>query len=305
MRLRLLLAGAAILLLAGCGSVESLSFRTPPPTPASSTTTAPADLTGARASGVAGAGGTTTGSIPLGPGFATLSGIALGPGGPVGGATVHVERLVGDAVGSVNVAAQPDGTWNLPGILGGRYRVRAWRSPDMDLTAPQIFFLGGTDNKSLTLQLQQFGAADVASAVSPNPPVVGAPANVLIQVTAQTVDTTGVVHATPVASASVLLNGDPAVTISIPNPAVTTGSGLAMWQVTCQQPGPPSLTVTLNNNPSAYPVDIADCTAPPPPPPPPPPATTATSSSTSTSSSTPPPPPPPPTTTPTTRRRAR
>jgi hypothetical protein len=267
--------------------VESLSFRTPPPTPASSTTTVPADLTGARTNGVAGALGTATGSIPLGPGFATLSGIALGPGGPVGGATVHIDRLVGDAVGSVNVAAQPDGTWNLPGILGGRYRVRAWRSPDMDMTAPEIFFLGGTDNKSLTLQLQQFGAADVASAVSPNPPVVGAPANVLIQVTAQTVDTTGVVHATPVASASVLLTGGAAVTVSIPNPAVTTGGGFAMWQVTCQQPGPPSLTVTINNNPSAYPVDMADCTtAPPPPPSTTTPATTATSSSTSTSSST-------------------
>jgi hypothetical protein len=222
----------------------------------------------------------------------------------VGGATVHIDRLVGDAVGSVNVAAQADGTWNLPAILGGRYRVRAWRSPDMDMTAPQIFFLGGTDNKSLTLQLQQFGAANVASAVSPNPPVVGAPANVLIQVTAQTVDTTGVVHATPVASGSVLLNGAAAVTISNPNPAVTTGSGLAIWQVTCQQPGPPSLTVTVNNNASAYPVDVADCAAAPPPPPPTTaPATTAASSSSSstssstTSASTIPP------TTPTTRRR--
>jgi hypothetical protein len=285
--MRAFLAAATILLVAGCGSVESLSFRTPPPTPASSTTTAPADLTGARANGVAGAGVTTTGSIPLGPGFATLSGIALGPEGPVGGATVHIDRLVGDAVGSVDVAAQADGTWNLPAILGGRYRVRAWRSPDMDMTAPQIFFLGGTDNRSLTLQLQQFGAANVASAVSPNPPVVGDPANVLVQVTAQTVDTTGVVHATPVVSGSVLLNGGAAVTISNPNPAVTTASGLVIWQVTCQQPGPPSLTVTVNNNPTAYPVDIADCTgAPPPPPPTTAPTTTTSGSSASSSSST-------------------
>src|SRR5262249_8051564 len=127
--MRVFLAAAAILLAAGCGSVESLSFRTPPPTPASSTTTAPAHLTRAMTNDVPGA---TTSSVPVGPGFATLSGIALGPQGPVGGATVHVDRLVGDAVGSVNVAAQADGVWNLPGILGGRYRVRAWRSPDMD-----------------------------------------------------------------------------------------------------------------------------------------------------------------------------
>jgi hypothetical protein len=219
-----------------------------------------------------------------------MSGIAVGPEGPVGGATVEIDRLVGDAVGSVTVPAQPDGTWNLPGILGGRYRVRAWRSPDMDMTAPQIFFLGGTDNRSVTLLLQQFGAADVASAVTPNPPVVGDVANLLIQVTAETVDTTGVVHATPVGSASVLLNGAATVTVSNPNPAVTTANGLALWQLTCQLPGPPSLTVTVNNA-NSYPVDIPDCTTAPPPPPPPPPTsppttTTTSSSATSTSSST-------------------
>jgi hypothetical protein len=280
--MRRVLAAAIILLAAGCGGVETLSFRTPPPTPGSSTTTAPADLTGATVKGV---DGRTAGSVPLGPGLANLSGIALGPAGPVGGATVHIDRLVGDAVGSVTVSALPDGTWTLPGILGGRYRVRAWRPPALDMTAPQIFFLGGTDNKSLTLQLQQFGTANVASALSPSPPVVGAAANLLIQVTAQTVDTGGVVHAAPVPAASVLLNGGVAVTVSNPNPATTTAGGLAVWQVTCQLPGPPSLTVTINNA-NSYPVDVPDCTASPPPPPPTSTTTSSPTSSTSSSSTT-------------------
>jgi hypothetical protein len=262
-------------------------------------------MTGSAVNSVNGVAGTTAGAVPLGPGLATLSGIASGPEGPVGGATVEIDRLVGDAVGSVTVPAQPDGTWNLPGILGGRYRVRAWRSPDMDMTAPQIFFLGGTDNRSVTLVLQQFGAAGVASAVTPNPPVVGAAANLLMQVTAQTVDTTGVVHATPVGFASVLLNAGASVTVSNPNPAVTTATGLALWQLTCQLPGPPSLTVTVSNA-NTYPVDIPDCAAAPPPPPPTTTPTTAatSSSSPSTTSSTTTPPTVPSTTT-TTRRRGR
>jgi hypothetical protein len=253
--MRRFLVAATVLLAAGCGSVESLSFRTPPPTPGSSTTTAPADLTGA---GVNGVDGGTVGAVPIGPGLASLSGIALGPQGPVGGATVHVDRLVGDAVGSVTVSALPDGTWTLPGILGGRYRVRAWQPPDLDMTAPQIFFLGGTENRSLTLQLQQFGAANVAASISPNPPVVDAAANLLVQITAETVDTGGVVHAAPVSSASVLLSGGAGVVVGNPNPTTTTASGLALWQLTCLLPGPPSLSVMINNA-SSYSVDVPDC----------------------------------------------
>ena len=269
------IAAAAIVLIAGCGGVESLSFRTPPTTAPSSTTTAPADLTGAPVNGV---GGRPTTSVVIGPGQATMSGIVLGPDGPVGGATVQVERFVGDAAGSLTLSAQADGTWTLPGILGGRYRVRAWRPPDLDMTTPQIFFLGATDNRSLSLELGRFNAVNVASAITPNPPVVGAAANLLIQLTTQTVDANGVVHAKAVASAAVLLAGGAEITVNNPNPATTTADGKAIWQVVCQLPGPVSLTATVNGADS-YPVDVPDCAAPPTP------STTSTTTPTSSASS--------------------
>src|SRR4051812_7852675 len=69
-----------------------------PPVPATvvleTSTTAP-DLTGVGLAAVA-TGRTTTTSIALGPGAAALNGTVVGPDGPVPGAVVHVERLVGD-----------------------------------------------------------------------------------------------------------------------------------------------------------------------------------------------------------------
>jgi hypothetical protein len=274
--MKALLAGAVVL-IAGCGGVQSLSFPTPPPTPpANSTTTVAADLTGAPVDGVGGTGHT---SVALGPGAATLSGIVLGPEGPVGGATVRLERFVGDASGTFNVTAQADGTWNLPAILGGRYRVRAWRSPDLAMTTPQIFFLAGTDNKSMTLSLARFNAGNVAAAITPNPPVVGENANLLIQLTSQTVDARGVVHAAPVPSASVQLAGSAEIVIANPNPAITSANGQAVWQIVCQAPGPESLTAIVNVT-DTYALDVPPCL------PAPPPATTTTTAATTTSSTT-------------------
>src|SRR3954468_15484125 len=118
-------AALVLVLFAGaCSSHRGLVPPVPSTVVLETPTTAP-DLTGVGLAAVAGR--TTTTSIPLGPGGATLNGTVTGPDGPVPSATVHIERLVGDASGSADVATQPDGTWTAPGLLGGRYRVRAWR----------------------------------------------------------------------------------------------------------------------------------------------------------------------------------
>src|SRR5437899_8320268 len=87
------------------------------------TTTTLVDLSGVK---IAGVPGKTTTTIGLGPGGATLNGSVAGPDGAVGGATIHVERLVGDAVASQDFPSNPDGTFTIPTLLGGRYRVRAY-----------------------------------------------------------------------------------------------------------------------------------------------------------------------------------
>ena len=60
-----------------------------------------------------------------------------------------------------------DGSWTIGAVLGGRYRVRAWQQPSLAVTTPQIFFLGGTESRSLTIQLTSFTGPNVAAAIAP------------------------------------------------------------------------------------------------------------------------------------------
>jgi len=256
-----ILALAAALAVTGCTDVSGMAFPTPAPTSPAPTTTAAPDLAGAKLAAVA---GQTSSTVAVRGGSATLTGIVLGPSGPVGGANVHVERLLGDAVAAVDVAAQADGTWSLGNLLGGRFRIRAWRSPDLDLTTALLFFLNGTDTKSLTLQLQQFNATNVAVAVAPNPPTIGLPAALAVRITTQVVDASGVVRPKPIANASVELTGSPAWTVSGANPAMTGADGSAVWQATCAEPGPQTLTAVVNTT-NVYPLNVPACIAPPPP----------------------------------------
>jgi hypothetical protein len=251
----------AALILVGCaGKVTTLDFPTPGSTLPAPPTTKARDLTGVTVAAVA---GQPSVKVSIGPGAATINGTVVGPAGPVGGAVVEADRLVGDAVGTVEVTAQADGTWTLPHVLGGRYRVRAWRPPDLALTTPEIFFLNGTDTKSLTLLLQQWNAANASAAIAPNPPIVGQPATLVVLVSTQVVDTMGVVRARATPGANVQLASGGSWTTSDPNPAITGPDGTASWQVVCTQAGPQPLAVVVDAT-NTFPLNLPPCGLPPP-----------------------------------------
>src|SRR6476619_71159 len=94
---------------------------TTPPTPP----TAPVDLTGVSIPGV---DGTTTTAPVRSIGTAHLAGVVKGPNGPVPGAVVRLEHLIGDGT-TTDVVSGPDGTYDAPNIAGGRYRVHAFLPP--------------------------------------------------------------------------------------------------------------------------------------------------------------------------------
>lgn len=258
--------GAALLLAgAGCSSVHGLSFPNPPPTTVASGSvgpTLPTDLSAVGQAGVPGA--TTTTLPPIGPGRASLNGTVFGPTGPVGGATVQVDRLVGDAFASARTTTAPDGTWMIPNILGGRYRVRAWQAPNLDLTTPQIMFLGGTQSLSVALQLNQFKGPQVAISIAPSAPQVKRRANLVVQVTNPTVGADGVLTNPGVAGATVTLTNGPNWLIYNGNPQVTDASGDALFQVTCQKAGKDPLAAQVDSNPPV-PLHVPVCAKPPPP----------------------------------------
>lgn len=250
------LLAVAALGLAGCAPGAVSALPPPPSTAPSQSTTTTADFTGIALPGVSGR--TTIPGVVMGPGHATLSGAVDGSAGPVGGATVEVQRLVGNASATARVTAGPDGRWSLPSILGGRYRVRAWHVPDQTMATPQILFLGGAENRTLNLGLQSFTGPIVTSAIAPNPPVVNQPANLVVDVSNRTVDAQGVGRATPAAGVSAQLSGTGIWQVNGPNPATTDRGGQATWQLTCQAGGTQPLAVSLNGA-ASLPIDVPAC----------------------------------------------
>jgi hypothetical protein len=203
--------------------------------------------------------GRTTTTVDQGPGNATLAGTVSGPDGVVAGATVRVERLVGDAVISIDVVTDAVGAWRMAAIKGGRYRVRAWRVPDLAQRGVSVFFLGATESRSLPLALARQGGIGISSSIAPNPPTVDEAANLVVLVTQREVDDQGIVRAAPLGGVSAHLAGSGDWTLDGENLAFTDGDGRASWQLTCRSLGSQPLSVVAAGE--TFALSIPDCVA--------------------------------------------
>ena len=233
-----------------------------PPQPEDSTTTI-ADFSTVELARVAGK--TTTTTIPLMPGGALIDGNVLGPAGPVPGAMIHIERLVGDAVGSMDIAADPAGHYHLPNMLGGRYRMRAFAPHPVDLaqTQPTIFFLANNETKPLNLQVVPYNGLAATSAIAPNPPDTVDQAQLVVQVVLQSVDDKGVVRGQAVPGAKVQLFGSSEWQVLTDNPTVTDGGGRTAFLLRCRTAGPQPLSAVINDGDN-LPLNVPACVEPPP-----------------------------------------
>lgn len=261
--------------LSGCAAGTVGALPPPPTTVPGPPTTAVADLQSGLLSGVS--GNTTSTSVVIAPGPSTLQGGVVGPTGPVPGAVVLIERVTDSgARGDFETSTRADGTWAAPDILGGRYRVRAWRAPDLAVTQPVTLFLQGGETRQVQIHLDQFGGDQVASSLAPDPAVVDRPANLVVQVTHATVSPAdGVVRAVPVPGMTVQLQGSSEWELSGSNPAVTDPGGQVGWQLVCMQAGAQPLQVLLGDGTNVGLDHISPCVNP-----------TVPSTTTSTSTST-------------------
>ncbi|HET9691155.1 MAG TPA: hypothetical protein VFP61_08375 [Acidimicrobiales bacterium] len=250
---------AAAMLAAGCASVEALPSPVPPPTPPTATTVAPLpDLTGVAPVTVDGR--TTTTAPVVGPGAATIAGTVTGPNGPVGGATVELTRVVGRQTATTDATTAPDGTFTVPKLLGGAYRVRAWQAPVLALTDPQVFFMGDTETKRLSLQLTAYTGTTVTASTAPPVVAQGGYVDVVVSVQAQVVGADGVVRPSPVTGQPVEIDGGGGWLPTGADPAVTDGGGVAQLVVQCALVGAPPLVITA---PGAQPITAGDSTCVP------------------------------------------
>jgi hypothetical protein len=247
------LAILALLALTACGGT-GYSIPEPDPLPSLPATTAAPDFSNIALAGVP---GRTTTTIVLGPGRAGLKGTVAGPDGLIPGATVRIERLVGDAVAAAEVFTGPDGAWTAPGVLGGRYRVRAWRVPDLALTKPVVFFLGADEQRPVDLLVNRYSGTAVSGSMAPSPPLLDEPANLVVRVAQQSVDPTGVVRAAPISGVMVELVGSGDWRVDTENPSFTDFNGDVGWQVRCRSAGSQPLGVLVNGE--AFPLTLPAC----------------------------------------------
>ncbi|PLS75733.1 MAG: hypothetical protein CYG61_05850 [Actinobacteria bacterium] len=265
MRVTAASASVALAVLGACmtsggRAVEPLPL--PPSTVAPPSTTIAPDFSEVPLPGVRGA--TTTTTIALGPGEATLKGTVTAPDGPVTSAVVRVERLVGGAVAAMALATEADGTWALPAVKGGAYRVRAWRAPDLALVRPAFIFIGAKETFELELKLDRYAGPFATAAVAPNPPLVGSPANLVVQLSQRSVDDRGFVVGVPLVGARAeLASPTGGWLVASANPAVSDPNGRARWDVRCRAVGAQPLLVSVDGATAPLPLALPSCTETP------------------------------------------
>jgi hypothetical protein len=189
---------------------------------------------------------TTTLSSALGPGEATITGVVNGPEGPVPGATVQVERLFGDDVDGARVQADAVGRWAVTDVNGGRYRLRAWRPPDLVALEPFLLFVAATETAEVALAVERHGPDRVIGSFAPNRPVRDQPATLVVNVAFGQVDGEGILRTAPRPGVLTQLVITAGLVLESPDVAPTDGAGNAGFAVRCTQPGaPPAVAVVI------------------------------------------------------------
>ncbi len=257
-----LLLVLSALLVAGCsggGDTDTVApttveeTTTPPPSTTSSTVRTTTSTTGPPRT-------TTTTIVAIGPGDATIGGTVSGPAGPVDGATVRVERLVGRSVATAGVTTSAGGAWQLGSILGGSYRVRAFKTPDFAQSQVEAFFLAANDRKIIDFRLTPAGGERITAAVNPNPPRVDQPATVTITVGTGRVDDQGRPAITPRAGVPLTLSAGAGILLESSPQVVTDASGSGSWHIRCTVEGANTLVLAVGTGSTQ--VKIPACAPP-------------------------------------------
>ena len=257
------LTGLVLLLplLAACSKDEGKALPAPRPEE-STTTTEPVDFTQVSLAPLAVEGKPTSTTRPLGGGKASLFGKVLDSfDNPVPGAFVRAVYY-GDPNKPevIEALSREDGTYRFDQVLGGRWRVRAWKTPEFATLDDATFFLGYTENRQLDLKVK--GATDfvVTSSLAPNPPFTGSAVELAILVLTQTVDGEGVVDRSPVGGAAVTINPGGKWFLGTEATRATDVNGRAAWNLICMEPGPQPVTVVVGGR--DWPLNIPACLDP-------------------------------------------
>jgi hypothetical protein len=253
-------AGVALLLplLAACSKDEGKAL--PKPVPGESTTTTePIDLTHVSLEPIAVSGKETSTTRPLGGGKAVLLGkVVDADGKPVPGALVRA-TYYGDLnkPEMIEALSLDDGTYRFDQVLGGRWRIRAWKAPELATLEDNVFFLGYTEQRVVDLKVKAANDIVVTSSMAPNPPFIGSPVELAVLVLSQSVDEEGVVHRSPVGGAAVTLDIQGKWSLVGDATQATEYSGRTAWQLTCTEVGQQTINAIVGAR--EWPLNIPAC----------------------------------------------
>ena len=246
--MRRLLVPLAVVTLAAAACTSSAPDVAAPTTLAEETTTVPSTTSTTLRSTTTSSTvprTTTTTVVTLGPGDASIGGTVSGPAGPIDGATVRVERLVGRAVASADVTTSGGGAWQLGSILGGSYRVRAFKTPDFAQSQFEAFFLAANERKTIDFRLVPAGGERIVAVVNPNPPRIDQPALVTITVGTGRVDEQGRPAITPRPGVPLTLAAGAGIVLESSPQVVTDAGGSGSWQIRCAAEGANTLVLAV------------------------------------------------------------
>lgn len=190
----------------------------------------------------------STPPLPIFGGTSRLSGTVTGPDGPVGGATVRVERVVGDRVASTDVTAGGDGTFTVAQLLGGRYRVRAWLRPSLAATEAAVAFLAAAGGSAeVEIRVSRFDGRQLQAVLDSAEPRVGEPVTLRALYVQQSVDEAGIVVGDGIAGTQVRVELDGGFRLDDEPTAITGPDGIATWRVVCAREGRHVATVSTQD----------------------------------------------------------
>ncbi len=186
---------------------------------------------------------TSTTALPMQGGKASLDGLVVGPdSAPMPNATVRIERFVGENVVTVDVATNATGNFAVNQLLGGRYRVRAWRAPTFSQLGSEVMFLAEGDRKSMKLQVWAPNDIDISASASSASVIVGQSTTVSMKILVPVVNGNGQVDQGGRANDLVVASGG-GVLLGQGGQTTSNAEGLATFTFQCSQIGAGSVTV--------------------------------------------------------------
>lgn len=223
--------------------------------PLAPTTTRP-DLTGASVERV---GGTTTTTTPVSQGDVRLTGVVrTSEGAAVPGATVRAEWFRVDPPQVIEVLTDEQGRWEIRNLAGGRWKIRAWRTPDFATGKVEQMFLDEKAERELALEVRGVDEVGVTWDIEPDPPITGQNAQLVVVLVERAVDIEGRAVTTPLVDLPVELVAGPEWQRVRGAPEERTdANGRVAWVLRCRDEG--TQTISVSTRFGTKRLDVAAC----------------------------------------------